>query len=630
MDDFTFALIAGALSAVVLLLILVSLFLCYLLRRRQRRATKYDILDNDLADGLPRRVSTKKKHVEFEDYPSAAGQYSLDRYPTGTTAVPDFRDTGGSFDVSLPLLPQDKDEEELPVYIVVKEFIGVKSDEMTLRIGDEVAIQMAFTDGMVHGYNKTSGKLGLFPIANVKTRSRSSKNQPSVNKIQQQQELAQHQIEKPSRQSSPPGPPPAANEGATATINRILSKKLKLPRVPTKRQSNIVFSMVPPEQALAIVTESLSAERRQQYFANLVMQGEADPNDPKIRASLEGASDSTPPRRGHPLEPVRTSYEVRDSIDTVGRVSTSSNSPWRHPFDDADAVRSELQMGWESWQTQRAAQMSRASEDGSLASPPMGGGGGPVWTMSESEDAATVGARASSRQGEWDGWMRSSPDSPAGRAETVVERGAGAAPFGRQQLAAGGETERVIIDTLETASPEMLVDIQTEALVIEENEPDAPGGHYRRETASPEEMIRDEYDSRGITIMIPTTSEPIMDPIPAPAVPTLVFDEVVSPTRTSTLPSGLVAPPRRARPVSMQTPPTAAPSVIQQRPVSMLPPTVTMTPVGELDGGVFRQLQPQVQGGQQVDDRMLGSSSPGKNWYTAMHASPVQSDDERD
>lgn len=52
----------------------------------------------------------------------------------------------------------------VPTYVVVEPHVKNKRDEVDLSVGDLITISMTFTDGWLHGVNKTSGLSGLFPL----------------------------------------------------------------------------------------------------------------------------------------------------------------------------------------------------------------------------------------------------------------------------------------------------------------------------------------------------------------------------------------------------------------------------------------------------------------------------------
>ncbi|KAJ3161810.1 hypothetical protein HDU86_006581 [Geranomyces michiganensis] len=204
------------------------------------------------------------------------------------------------------------EQQDLPAYKVVTAFTPKRRDDMRLHVGDRVTISMTFTDGVCHGFNHTTRAMGMFPISCVAVPARKPSTVASLRR--------------------------RANDSTTTLVN--INSTVEPPKTPdtSTKKGKLLFSMVAPETALEIVAESLSADRRAHYFETLLVQEtrsvsgtptqerSSDPLEAQLRASMEGASGGEPRAR-------QAWRRLR-----VG---------WK------DAVRKELDVGYEEWVRRR-------------------------------------------------------------------------------------------------------------------------------------------------------------------------------------------------------------------------------------------------------------------------------------
>ncbi|KAJ3149073.1 hypothetical protein HDU89_004075 [Geranomyces variabilis] len=210
---------------------------------------------------------------------------------------------------------------DLPAYKVVTAFTPKRRDDMRLHVGDRVTISMTFTDGVCHGFNHTTQAMGMFPISCVAVPAR-----------------------KPTSVASSRGRRAADSSTTLVDTNTPDNDEHSDDADPRQRpdvghnsnkKGKLLFSMVAPETALEIVAESLSADRRAHYFETLLVETRgttptqersASPLEAQLRASMEGASGGEPRAR-------QAWRRLR-----VG---------WK------DAVRKELDVGYEEWVRRR-------------------------------------------------------------------------------------------------------------------------------------------------------------------------------------------------------------------------------------------------------------------------------------
>ncbi|KAI8818074.1 uncharacterized protein EV422DRAFT_204706 [Fimicolochytrium jonesii] len=215
--------------------------------------------------------------------------------------------------------------EGLPTYVVIKDARPRKKDEVGLSVGDVMTISMTFTDGWCHGYNHTTRQVGMFHISSIAS---SERHLPKA-------------LKPLSPAHSPPlTPPPTTINDNTDDADAILTPPplpnnltSLLPVEQVQRKPGLLMSMVNPETAMGIVSDSISAERRAQYFEATL---------PEIIRKKSTSSQSNP---GSP----------RPSFDSATRPGiTRAQSAWgvlRVGW--KEAVRKELDAGYDEWLARR-------------------------------------------------------------------------------------------------------------------------------------------------------------------------------------------------------------------------------------------------------------------------------------
>ncbi|KND03129.1 uncharacterized protein SPPG_02190 [Spizellomyces punctatus DAOM BR117] len=210
------------------------------------------------------------------------------------------------------------DQEELPSYTVIKAFEKRKRDDMILTVGDKVTISMTFTDGWCHGYNHTTHTMGMFPISSVAVIDR------------------KHSKSKPRQASNEEANSPESNSSATLTSPETPSSVNEVhPPTQKPEKGKLLFSMVPPEQAMEIVAESLSAERRAHYFETMLRDAKA-----------------TPSPKSEELDPLEN--QLRASMEGAAGQESRAKLAWRKlRVGWKDAVRKQLSDGYDDWLAQK-------------------------------------------------------------------------------------------------------------------------------------------------------------------------------------------------------------------------------------------------------------------------------------
>ncbi|KAJ3176995.1 hypothetical protein HDU87_004711 [Geranomyces variabilis] len=214
------------------------------------------------------------------------------------------------------------EQMDLPAYKVVTAFTPKRRDDMRLHVGDRVTISMTFTDGVCHGFNHSTQAMGMFPISCVAVPARKPTSVASSRGRRGGADSTTTLVD-----TTTPGDDD--DNGDTNAPQRLDFSS------NNGKKGKLLFSMVAPETALEIVAESLSADRRAHYFETLLVETRgttptqersANPLEAQLRASMEGASGGEPRAR-------QAWRRLR-----VG---------WK------DAVRKELDVGYEEWVRRR-------------------------------------------------------------------------------------------------------------------------------------------------------------------------------------------------------------------------------------------------------------------------------------
>ncbi|KAJ3320208.1 hypothetical protein HDV06_005452 [Boothiomyces sp. JEL0866] len=210
------------------------------------------------------------------------------------TSIPD---AGESFDLSD--FGDDQSQETTPhvpdlpsvTFVCIKDFAPKKKGDIYLHAGDIVSYHMTFTDGMSVGTNHTTGEKGVFPFSYVKRNN----FEPEVNR-------------RTSIDSVPFDLPPLAPEG----------------------EGRLLFSMVPQDQALEIINNNLTEERRKEYFETGSNHSSTSSFE---RVSQPSESPSMPRLKKPPSKAMLNWDKLRNN--------------WK------DAVKAELQSSFEKWEAKR-------------------------------------------------------------------------------------------------------------------------------------------------------------------------------------------------------------------------------------------------------------------------------------
>ncbi|KAJ3180830.1 hypothetical protein HDU85_003914 [Gaertneriomyces sp. JEL0708] len=162
-----------------------------------------------------------------------------------------------------------KDEtKDLPTFRVVKSVKSTRKDEMTLEEGDIVMLSMMFTDGWAFGYNHTAKCSGMFPFHAVAPTTRT---EPVVS-----------QTSPLSSSSSDIHDPNAAGlKPKDSACDLSNGPGLLDPPAPPPKDTEhkLLFSLLPPTEAMHVVSDALTDERRRWYFHDTASEGSVSSRD---------------------------------------------------------------------------------------------------------------------------------------------------------------------------------------------------------------------------------------------------------------------------------------------------------------------------------------------------------------
>ncbi|KAI9098254.1 hypothetical protein DFS34DRAFT_620142 [Phlyctochytrium arcticum] len=263
-----------------------------------------------------------------------------------------------------------EDQEGLPSYHVVKAYEPRKRDDMRLRVDDMVTISMTFTDGWCHGYNHTQKTMGMFPISAVAVLDRKNRSQKPA-----PARFNSGEPSPPPDSVAPFAPPPSRNNTETK-------------RPEQKKSGNgggkLIFSIVPPEQAIEIVAESLTAERRAHYFETLL-------RDAKKSNSITSTSPTSPHSPNDSTSSNPLEAQLRASMEGASGEESRAKQAWRKlRVNWKDAVREQLQDGYSAWLDRRNQfDIWGFMADSYRLEPGMSGSG---WGMSEADTMSERGS----------------------------------------------------------------------------------------------------------------------------------------------------------------------------------------------------------------------------------------------
>ncbi|RKO91069.1 hypothetical protein BDK51DRAFT_35122 [Blyttiomyces helicus] len=281
------AILVGAAAGGAAIVLLTIALTAFLLRRRSARAKRaYSNLE-ETKPFTPLRgpaPTAQNPHV-YEGKSPIAGQVQVE-IKDSDDEEDDFVDVGaqGSNPPGSPPSASNHawlTECDLPTYEVVQAFEPRKQGDLKLTLGDSITITMTFTDGTCHGYNNTTKAMGMFPISCVKIPKRKA-----AKDVSRASSVTRTKSEKrPSPDSETPDD--AARRSST------------VPRWVPEGKGKLQVVMVPADKALELVSDSLSAERRAQYFETLLRNEKSDAattdaeTHNRLRASMEGAAEES-------------------------------------------------------------------------------------------------------------------------------------------------------------------------------------------------------------------------------------------------------------------------------------------------------------------------------------------------
>ncbi|KAI9205348.1 uncharacterized protein BJ171DRAFT_501827 [Polychytrium aggregatum] len=173
----------------------------------------------------------------------------------------------------------DTSDDSLPTYVVIEDLFPQKPDQLQLRLGDVVTVSMTFTDGWCHGYNMNTQKLGVFPLKCVAVIDPESKRTIMTAAAQLFGKSSRSRTSsntsasslRSGAASSPASPIPLSPPYSPIDPDFSPSYPPLSPS-PSLSETPVQFTMVPPEQAMQVVTKSLSPERRAQFFAQILKE----------------------------------------------------------------------------------------------------------------------------------------------------------------------------------------------------------------------------------------------------------------------------------------------------------------------------------------------------------------------
>ncbi|KAJ3054379.1 hypothetical protein HK097_001988 [Rhizophlyctis rosea] len=335
MDQKTTIIIATSTGSLTLLLV-VTLTIILIRRRRQKQKSRSFVRLEDSSTFATTKGHEAGVRMIQEESEEGGEEGSGDEGEGGE----------GKGNEHLPSAYQNVEDGLLPSYVAVEDFEPKRRDDMRLRVGDRVTISMTFTDGWCHGYNQTTNAMGMFPISNLAIKPKTTAARRSTTK----------------RSSKGPSTPAATPGGVTSptTPESATSGSYFPPQPPAdqsqKQKGKLLFSMVPVDQALEIVTSSLSASRRAEYFETLLRQ--TTTTSSHHHRSTSSISTPTTPHSPSPLDsPLspsilspETEKGLRASMEGASGSETRGKQAWRKlRVGWRDAVEAELQEGYRKW-----------------------------------------------------------------------------------------------------------------------------------------------------------------------------------------------------------------------------------------------------------------------------------------
>ncbi|KAJ3123432.1 hypothetical protein HK098_001925 [Nowakowskiella sp. JEL0407] len=269
-----------------------------------------------------KQALARKGIIFIADHVPGRSYFRYEITNTSSTSIPD------TISISISEETGGPEIDTLQTYVAVKEYKPVKKDELEVNVGDEITPQLIFIDGMSHGFNKTTNKIGVFPI--------------SCLGIQQ------------SRPSSP-----TFNDVDEINTNN--------------RATSVSKALIPPDQAIEILSNSLSIERRLHYFQNLLKSSTTNASDPVILQSVNTLSTQESVVVDPPRSPP-TKFEIPESAATMAGIPESlmgrresvqmrAKAAWRMLRNDwRDIVKAELQTRFEESQGERYVPLREAPQ----------------------------------------------------------------------------------------------------------------------------------------------------------------------------------------------------------------------------------------------------------------------------
>ncbi|KAJ3033598.1 hypothetical protein HDV00_006024 [Rhizophlyctis rosea] len=303
MDQTTIIIIATVSSVLLILLIILLIFI---LRRRYRKAASRSYVHLEDSSGFATKHKQSSVRVIEREEPAVGGGEESEEED-------DLEAVSGPAGPDLPSAYQNLEDSVLPSYVAVEDFEPRRRDDMRLRVGDRITISMGTPTPGTPSAQPTATPHGTDATPTTPSASQTS--------------------------YFPPQPPADATQTTT-------------PQQQTGQKSKLLFSMVPVDQALEIVTSSLSASRRAEYFETLLRQ-QTHRSTSSVSSST-GPFSPTSPHPQSPLDSPLMSPEVdqalRASMEGAAGGETRGKQAWRKlRVGWKDAVKNELQEGYRKW-----------------------------------------------------------------------------------------------------------------------------------------------------------------------------------------------------------------------------------------------------------------------------------------